>query len=119
MSQATTTQTTSRTDALLERVYQEIVAYLGTPSFFYIASYQQETEQVRFEQGSYRFLFVYSRASAQVAVTTDAGEIPAEIKLLHVPFAGWSVQTFEVGDLRPQQGESSSGRAELTLPSTS
>lgn len=59
------------------------------------------SEQVRFEQGSYRFLFVFSRASAQVAVTTDAGEIPAEIKLLHVPFAGWSVQTFEVGDLRP------------------
>lgn len=55
-------------------------------------------DQVRFEQGSYRFLFVCSRASARVAVTTDAGEMPAEIKLLHVPFVGWSVRTFEVGD---------------------
>jgi len=36
-------------DTLLQRVYQEIVAYLGTPSFFYIASYQAEREEVRFE----------------------------------------------------------------------
>ena len=40
---------TTDLDTLLERVYQEIVAYLGTPSFFYIASYQAESEQVRFE----------------------------------------------------------------------
>jgi hypothetical protein len=59
-------------------------------------------EQVRFERGSYWFLFVCSLASAQVAVTTEAGEMPAEIELLHVPFAGWSVKTFEVGDPRPQ-----------------
>jgi GAF domain-containing protein/signal transduction histidine kinase len=36
-------------DELLERVYQEIVAYLGTPSFFYIATYNPQSEQVRFE----------------------------------------------------------------------
>ncbi len=36
-------------DTLLERVYQEIVAFLGTPSFFYIASYRPETQDVRFE----------------------------------------------------------------------
>lgn len=72
------------------------------------------SEQVRFERGSYRFLFVCSLASARVAVTTDAGETPAEIKLLHVPFAGWSVQSFEIGDPHPQQAESS----ELTLLST-
>jgi GAF domain-containing protein/nitrogen-specific signal transduction histidine kinase len=40
---------TTDLDTLLERVYQEIVAYLGTPSFFYIASYLPESEQVRFE----------------------------------------------------------------------
>jgi hypothetical protein len=56
-------------------------------------------EQVRFERGSYRFFFVCSLAQAQVSVTTDAGDIPAEIRLLHVPFAGWSVQAFEVGKL--------------------
>ena len=72
-------------------------------------------EQVRFERGSYRFLFVCSLASARVAVTTDAGETPAEIKLLHVPFAGWSVQSFETDDPHPQQAES----AELPLLSTS
>ncbi len=66
-------------------------------------------EQVRFERGSYLFLFVCSFASARVAVTTDAGEMPAEIKLLHVPFAGWSVQTFEVGSPNPKQEESSVG----------
>lgn len=60
-------------------------------------------EQVRFEQGSYRFLFVGSLVSARVAVTTDAGEVPAEIKLLHVPFAGWSVRSFETGQPRAQQ----------------
>lgn len=45
------TAATSTTDleTLLERVYQEIVAYLGTPSFFYIASYQAEREQIHFE----------------------------------------------------------------------
>lgn len=36
-------------ETLLERVYQEIVAYLGTPSFFYIASYLPETNETRFE----------------------------------------------------------------------
>lgn len=78
------------------------------------------SEQVRFEQGSYLFLFVCSRASARVAVTTDAGEMPAEIKLLHVPFAGWSVQSFEIGDPLPQQAEGRwRGRVELTLLSTS
>ena len=63
-------------------------------------------EQVRLEQGSYHFLFVCSLASAQIAVKTDAGELPAEIKLLHVPFVGWSVQSFEIGDPYPQQAES-------------
>lgn len=72
-------------------------------------------EQVRFERGSYRFLFVCSLARARVAVTTDAGEIPAEIRLLHVPFAGWSVQSFEIGVPDPQQAEN----AELILPSRS
>lgn len=56
------------------------------------------SEQVRFERGSYRFLFVCSLARARVAVTTDAGEVPAEIQLLHFPFAGWSVRAFEVGE---------------------
>lgn len=55
-------------------------------------------EQVRFERGSYRFFFVCSLAQARVAVTTDAGEVPAEIRILHVPFAGWSVRAFEVGE---------------------
>lgn len=36
-------------DTLLERVYQEIVAYLETPSFFYIATYHAERNEVRFE----------------------------------------------------------------------
>ncbi|GAB4436771.1 MAG: GAF domain-containing protein [Chloroflexi bacterium OHK40] len=45
----TASTSTNDLDTLLERVYQEIVAYLGTPSFFYIASYRPDTEQVRFE----------------------------------------------------------------------
>jgi GAF domain-containing protein/nitrogen-specific signal transduction histidine kinase len=40
---------TTDLDLLLERVYQEVVAYLGTPSFFYIATHQPDREQVRFE----------------------------------------------------------------------
>lgn len=36
-------------DELLERVYQEIVAYLGTPSFFSIATYNPESDQIKFE----------------------------------------------------------------------
>ncbi|WP_322511019.1 GAF domain-containing protein, partial [Chloroflexus sp.] len=40
---------TTDLDTLLERVYQEIVAFLGTPDFFYIASYNAEQETVRFE----------------------------------------------------------------------
>lgn len=40
---------TTDLDTLLQRVYQEIAAYLGTPSFFYIATYRPETEQIRFE----------------------------------------------------------------------
>jgi GAF domain-containing protein/two-component sensor histidine kinase len=34
---------------LLERVYREIVAYMGTPSFLYIASYDAARETLRFE----------------------------------------------------------------------
>ncbi|MFQ3663109.1 MAG: GAF domain-containing protein, partial [Chloroflexaceae bacterium] len=40
---------TTDLNTLLQRVYEEIVAYLGTPSYFYIASYRPETEQIRFE----------------------------------------------------------------------
>ncbi|WP_298821029.1 GAF domain-containing protein [Chloroflexus sp.] len=40
---------TTDLDTLLERVYQEIVAFLGTPDFFYIASYNAEQATVRFE----------------------------------------------------------------------
>jgi GAF domain-containing protein/two-component sensor histidine kinase len=40
---------TTDLDTLLERVYQEIVAYLGQPSSFYIATYQPDSEQLRFE----------------------------------------------------------------------
>lgn len=40
---------TTDLDTLLERVYQEIVAFLGTPDFFYIASYNSEQATVRFE----------------------------------------------------------------------
>jgi len=40
---------TTDLDTLLERVYQEIVAYLGQPSTFYIATFQPDTEQLRFE----------------------------------------------------------------------
>lgn len=40
---------TTDLDTLLERVYQEIVAFLGVPDFFYIASYNAEQETVRFE----------------------------------------------------------------------
>ena len=40
---------TTDLDTLLERVHQEIVAYLGTPSFFYIASYRSETHDLRFD----------------------------------------------------------------------
>jgi hypothetical protein len=57
-------------------------------------------EQVCFERGSHRFLFVCTLSTARIAVTTGAGETPVEIKLLHVPFAGWSVRTFEVGEPR-------------------
>jgi hypothetical protein len=70
-------------------------------------------EQVRFERGSYHFLFVCSVASARVAVTTDAGEVPTEVKLLHVPFAGWSVRTFVVGKPYPKHEESSAVAARL------
>lgn len=56
-------------------------------------------EQVRFERGSYLFLFVCTFAQARFAVTTDAGEVPAEIRLVRVPFSGWSVREFEVGEL--------------------
>ncbi|NWF79183.1 MAG: GAF domain-containing protein [Chloroflexi bacterium] len=40
---------TTDLDALLHSVYQEIVAYLGTPSSFFIASNQPEHDQVRYE----------------------------------------------------------------------
>ncbi|MEI7769605.1 MAG: GAF domain-containing protein [Chloroflexales bacterium] len=41
---------TTDLDTLLERVYHEIVSYLGTPSFFYVARYEPEHQQLRFEQ---------------------------------------------------------------------
>ncbi len=40
---------TTDLDILLERVYEEIVAFLGIPDFFYIASYNAEQETIRFE----------------------------------------------------------------------
>ncbi len=36
-------------DTLLERVYQQITDYLGTPGYFYIASYHPKHEQLCFE----------------------------------------------------------------------
>ncbi|MEM8532402.1 MAG: GAF domain-containing protein [Chloroflexota bacterium] len=36
-------------DELLMRVYNEIVAYMGTPSFLYVASYDDQTESTCFE----------------------------------------------------------------------
>lgn len=45
----TAATSTTDLDTLLQGVYQEIVAYLGMPSFLYIASYQPETREVRFE----------------------------------------------------------------------
>jgi GAF domain-containing protein/two-component sensor histidine kinase len=36
-------------DELLERFYEAIVAYMGVPSFFYVASYNQQRGQIRFE----------------------------------------------------------------------
>lgn len=36
-------------DTLLDRVYQQIVAYLGTPGYFYIASYLPQQEQMCFD----------------------------------------------------------------------
>lgn len=43
---------TSTTDleTLLERVYQEIVSYLGTPSFYYIARYNPQRQELQFRQ---------------------------------------------------------------------
>ncbi|NTW97249.1 MAG: GAF domain-containing protein, partial [Oscillochloris sp.] len=41
---------TTDLDTLLERVYQEIVTYLGTPSFYYVARYEPERQELRFEQ---------------------------------------------------------------------
>ncbi|MBX0328516.1 GAF domain-containing protein [Oscillochloris sp. ZM17-4] len=41
---------TTDLDTLLNRVYQEIVAYLGTPSFFFVARYEPERQRLRFEQ---------------------------------------------------------------------
>ena len=40
---------TTDLDILLERVYQEIVAFLGTPDFFYLVSYNPDQDTVRFE----------------------------------------------------------------------
>lgn len=57
-------------------------------------------EQVRFERGTFWFLGVCSTSRAHVAVTTAEGERQAEIELRHVPFAGWTVKRFEVGELR-------------------
>lgn len=45
----TATVSTLSLDDLLERVYTEIVAYLGTPSFFFVASYNHSHETIRFE----------------------------------------------------------------------
>lgn len=72
---------TSTTDleVLLERVYQEIVAYLGTPSFFYIATYQPDSEQVRFE------LFMRQ------------GEVAPGAHKLAAPKAGLTAQIIESG----------------------
>ena len=52
-------------------------------------------EQVHMQEGSYRYRFVYSLASARVAADTTEGRIVAEIHLLHVPLYGWSVTSFE------------------------
>ena len=34
---------------LLERVYAEIADYLGTPPFFFVLSYDRQSELVRYE----------------------------------------------------------------------
>ena len=41
---------TTDLDTLLERVYLEIVAYLGVPSFFFVARYEPDHQMLRFEQ---------------------------------------------------------------------
>ncbi|MGQ9925297.1 MAG: GAF domain-containing protein [Chloroflexaceae bacterium] len=71
---------TTDLDTLLQRVYEEIVAYLGTPSYFYIASYRPETEQIRFE------LFM------------RRGEVLATAHRLNAPRAGLTALIIESGE---------------------
>jgi PAS domain S-box-containing protein len=46
---STAAVSTLNLDDLLERAYDEITAYLGTPSFLFVASYQARSNQLRFE----------------------------------------------------------------------
>ncbi|MEN9935446.1 MAG: hypothetical protein RLZZ387_2025 [Chloroflexota bacterium] len=46
---STATVSTLDLEELLERTYDEIVAYMGTPSFLYIASYEAARDTMRFE----------------------------------------------------------------------
>ncbi len=71
---------TTDLDTLLQRVYEEIVAYLGAPSYFYIASYRPETEQIRFE------LFMRQ------------GEVLATAHQLTAPKAGLTALVIESGE---------------------
>jgi len=71
---------TTDLDTLLHRVYEEIVAYLGTPSYFYIASYRPETEQIRFE------LFM------------RRGEVLATAHQVNAPRAGLTALIIESGE---------------------
>ncbi len=80
---------TTDLDTLLARVYQEIVAYLGTPSFFYIASYRPETHDLCFEllmcQGE-MLASVHQTISPKVGLTEiviDSGQALLVQDLLH------------------------------------
>ncbi len=53
-------------------------------------------DQVEFRRGSFAYRGLYSVAEALLFAMTNDGVQPVEIRLIHVPFRGWSVRQFEV-----------------------
>lgn len=70
---------------------------------------------VFFLGGSYLFLGLVWRVQARAAITTSEGYRLAEIRMIHWPFAGWTVRNFEIGEATRDWAQLDSRRTEVEL----
>lgn len=86
------TVSTLSLDDLLERVYTEIAAYMGTPAYFYVASYDEQRATIRFE--------LFKEAGQTLELYTNKTKPNSGLTSLVIERG----QTINIGDFEQERG---------------